>query len=91
MILGLAPLRQIRYVIEAPEFGIRAETNIDLVLAGSNETRLDYHGAVEVRHRMAARMRALFSDLAEDQARGILQRVKVRSEQRRLAHEHLLS
>ena len=39
---------------------------------------------------MASRMRGVFTEILEDQAHSILHRVKVKSEQRRLAQERLL-
>ena len=57
---------------------------------GDNETKLELRGHLDVRHRMAGRMRGLFNEIAEDQAHSLVHRVKVKAEQRRLAQERLL-
>ena len=59
-------------------------------LIGEGETKLEYRGRLDVRHRMASRMRGLFNEIAEDQAHSLVHRVKVKAEQRRLAQERLL-
>ena len=64
--------------------------SIELTPIGETETKLDYRGHLDVRHRMAARMRGLFTEIAEDQAHSLVHRVKVKAEQRRLAQERLL-
>lgn len=89
-LLELVVHQHIRYAIEAIDLGTRAETTINLLLVGINETDVGYHSVIEVQHRIAARMRGLFNEIAEGQAHSILHRVKVRSEQRRLANERLL-
>lgn len=88
-LLGIAVERQIRYVMEAGSLEARAEIAIDLIVAGDCETRLLYRSCVEAGHKTAIRMWRVFREIAEEQADSLLQRVKVRSEQRRLAHERL--
>ena len=66
------------------------EASIELVSIGEGETKLDYRGHLDVRHRMASRMRGLFNEIAEDHAHSLVHRVKVKAEQRRLAQERLL-
>ena len=78
------------HLIDALSVETRLETDIDLALAGMNETRLHYHSLLAVDNR-AVRMCHLFRDLIEEQADHILQEVKVKAEQRRLADERLLS
>ena len=89
-LLGVAAERQIRYVIEVLSLETRVETEIDLALAGMNETRLHYRSLLAAGNR-AVRMCHLFRDLIEEQADHILHQVKVKAEQRRLAHERLLT
>jgi carbon monoxide dehydrogenase subunit G len=89
-ILDYRPRQCITFAIEAPSLEVRFEGCIDLASMGEAETRLDYRGHLDVRHRMAGRMRGLFSEIAEDQAHSVVHRVKVKAEQRRLAQERLL-
>lgn len=90
-LLGLVAEQQIRYVIEARSLETSLEAAIDLALAGMNETRVHYHASVVVRHPTARRTWRLLREIAEEQADSILHRIKVKSEQRRLAHERLLA
>jgi carbon monoxide dehydrogenase subunit G len=73
-----------------PALEVHYEATIDLVPIGEGETKLDYRGHIDVRHRMASRMRGVFNEIAEDQAHSLVHRVKVKAEQRRLAQERLL-
>ena len=81
----------IAFAFDAAALEVRFEGNIVLASIGEAETRLDYRGHLDVRHRMASRMRGLFSEIAEDQAHSVVHRVKVKAEQRRLAQERLLN
>ncbi len=89
-ITELQPRQRLGYAIEGPSLEVHYEAAIDLVAIGESETKLDYRGRLDVRHRMAGRMRGLFNEIAEDQAHSLVQRVKVKAEQRRLAQERLL-
>jgi carbon monoxide dehydrogenase subunit G len=89
-ILDYRPRQCITFAVVAPSLEVRFEGCIDLASMGEAETRLDYRGHLDVRHRMAGRMRGLFSEIAEDQAHSVVHRVKVKAEQRRLAQERLL-
>ena len=84
------PSRRIGFSIDAPSLEVHYEVGIDLVPIGEAETKLDFRGHLDVRHRMASRMRGLFTEIAEDQAHSLVQRVKVKAEKRRLAQERLL-
>jgi carbon monoxide dehydrogenase subunit G len=84
------PRRRLGFVIDAPTLQVRYECSIDLVSIGERETKLDYRGHLDVRHRMASRVPGLFNEMAEDQAHSLVHRVKVKAEQRRLAQERLL-
>lgn len=86
----MVPLEQLHYSLAAPSIGLRYDVVMRLTPLSSGETRLDYHGHFDMRHRLAHRMRGLFSDLVEEHAHGLLSRVKVKAEQRRLAQERLL-
>ena len=90
MLLGLIDQRQIRYVIEAKRMAARAETTVDLVPTGQIETKLAYCELVEVGRRAGGQLRRLVKDMAEEHAHNFLHKVKVKSEQRWLAHERLL-
>jgi carbon monoxide dehydrogenase subunit G len=84
------PRQRIAFAIEAPTLEVHYECAIELISIGEAETKLDYRGHIDVRHRMAGRMRGLFNEIAEDQAHSLVHRVKVKAEQRRLAQERLL-
>ncbi len=84
------PPEYVRYAVEIPSLELRYEGSIELSMVGESETRLDYRGHMDVRHRMVGRMRGMFTELAEEHMVGIVSRVKVKSEQRRLAQERLL-
>jgi carbon monoxide dehydrogenase subunit G len=84
------PRQRIAFVIDAPTLEVHYECAIELASIGEAETKLDYRGHIDVRHRMAGRMRGLFNEIAEDQAHSLVHRVKVKAEQRRLAQERLL-
>jgi hypothetical protein len=89
-LLGIALERQIRYVIAALSLQMRVEIAIDLALAGMNETRLHYHSLLIAGHPTTVRTWRLYREIAEVQADRLLHRVKVKSEQRRLAKQRLL-
>ena len=89
-IIDFQPRQHLGYSIAAPALEVHYEATIDLVSIGEAETRLDYRGHIDVRHRMASRMRGLFSEIAEDHTHSLVHRVKVKAEQRRLAQERLL-
>jgi hypothetical protein len=89
-LLGALDHRQIRYAIEAPRLNSRLEGAIDLIPLGRSETMLDHRGAVDVEHRLAARMRGQLEELTEQYADTIVERVKTRAENRRHAQERLL-
>jgi len=84
------PRQRLGFAIEGPSLEVRYEGTIDLAPIGEGETKLDYRGRLDVRHRMASHMRGLFNEIAEDQAHSLVHRVKVKAEQRRLAQERLL-
>lgn len=87
---GLVPRQRVAFVMEVASMETRGEVTIMIASIGESETKLDYRCIIEVRHRLASRMRGLFNEILEDQAHSILHRVKVKSEQRRLAQERLL-
>jgi len=63
---------------------------LKLTAVGQSETRLDCRGSLNTQHRFAARMRGTCSQIVEGHVQGVVHRVKVRAEQRRLAQERLL-
>jgi carbon monoxide dehydrogenase subunit G len=87
----LRPRQHVTYVVEVPGFEAHYEGTIDLSVVGDGETRLDYRGHMECRHRLAHRMRGTFNEIVEEHVAGLLHRTKVRAEQRRLAQDRLLS
>ena len=89
-IVEFQPRQRLGFSIDGPSLEVRYEATIDLTSIGEGETKLDYRGHLDVRHRMASRMRGLFNEIAEDQAHSLVHRVKVKAEQRRLAQERLL-
>jgi len=66
------------------------DVSLKLTAVGTSETRLDCRGRLESPHRLAAHMRVLCRDVVERHVHGMVQRVKVRAEQRRLAEDRLL-
>lgn len=88
---SLQPREQIGFRVVAPSYDMSVDATIELKVVGEAETRLDYRGHVEVRHRMANRMRGMFNEMVEEHMHGLVSRVKVKAEQRRLAQERLLS
>jgi hypothetical protein len=66
------------------------DVSMKLTAVGQSETRLDCRGHLETGHRLAARMRGVCHEIVEGHVRGMVDRVKVRAEQRRLAEERLL-
>lgn len=84
------PLEQIAYCVSAPSLALRFQGVIDLIPVGERETRLDYRGHLDVGHQYVSRMRGLFNDITEEHVCGLIGRVKVKAEQRRLAQERLL-
>jgi carbon monoxide dehydrogenase subunit G len=89
-IVEFQPRQRLAFTIDGPALEVHYEATIDLVSIGEGETKLDYRGHIDVRHRMASRMRGVFNEIAEDQAHSLVHRVKVKAEQRRLAQERLL-
>jgi carbon monoxide dehydrogenase subunit G len=89
-ITDFRPRQRLGFTIDGPSLEVRYECAIDLTSIGEGETKLDYRGHLDVRHRMANRMRGIFNEIAEDQAHSLVHRVKVKAEQRRLAQERLL-
>jgi hypothetical protein len=63
--------------------------SIQLTAFGGSETRLQCRGHLETRHRVAAGMRRACNEVVERHVQEMIQMVKVRAEQRRLAHERL--
>ncbi len=84
------PRQRIGLAIDGPSLEVHYLAVVELTPVGETETKLDYRGHLDVRHRMASRMRGLFNEIAEDQAHSLVHRVKVKAEQRRLAQERLL-
>jgi hypothetical protein len=89
-IVEFQPRQRIGFTIDAPALEVHYRVSVELESIGDNETKVDFHGLLDVRHRMASRMRGLFNEIAEDQAHSLVHRVKVKAEQRRLAQERLL-
>ena len=89
-IVEFQPRQRLAFSIEAPSLEVSCAVVIDVASIGEGETKLDYRGHLDVRHRMASRMRGVFNEIAGDQAHSVVHRVKVKSEQRRLAQERLL-
>jgi carbon monoxide dehydrogenase subunit G len=89
-IVEFQPRQRIAFTVDAPALEVHYLVTIELAAVGDNETKLDFEGHLDVRHRMASRMRGLFNEIGEDQAHSLVQRVKVKAEQRRLAQERLL-
>jgi carbon monoxide dehydrogenase subunit G len=89
-IVEFQPRQRIAFSIDSAALEVHYEASIDLTSIGEGETKLDYRGHLDVRHRMASRMRGVFNEIAEDQAHSLVHRVKVKAEQRRLAQERLL-
>jgi carbon monoxide dehydrogenase subunit G len=90
-ITDIVPQHRLCYTIEGPALEVHAETVVELTQVGDNETKLEYRGMLDVRHRMASRMKGLFNEILEDHAHSLVHRVKVKAEQRRLAQERLLN
>ena|SRR2546423_9084525 len=89
-ITEFAPRQRIGFSVDAPSLEVRYQVTVEVAPVGDNETKLELRGHLDVRHRMAGRMRGLFNEIAEDQAHSLVHRVKVKAEQRRLAQERLL-
>jgi carbon monoxide dehydrogenase subunit G len=81
---------RLAFTIDAPALEVHSEAAIELTPMGEAETMFDYRGYLDAQHRLASRMRGLYSELAKDQADSLVHRVKVKAEQRRLAQERLL-
>jgi carbon monoxide dehydrogenase subunit G len=81
---------RIGFCIDAPSLEVRLVAVVELTPVGENETKIDYRAHLDVRHRMAGRMKGLFNEIAEDHAHSLVHRAKVKAEQRRLAQERLL-
>ena len=84
------PRQRITFSIEGPSLEVHSRATVELAPVSENETKLEYRSHLDVRHRMAGRMRGLFNEIAEDHAHSLVHRVKVKAEQRRLAQERLL-
>ena len=52
--------------LDGPSLEVRSEGAVEISPVGEGETKLDYRGHLDVRHRMAGRMRGLFNEIAED-------------------------
>lgn len=89
-IVEFQPRQHLAFTIDGPSLEVSYAVAVDLTSVGEGETKLDYRGHLDVRHRMASRMRGLFNEIVEDQAHSLVHRVKVKAEQRRLAQERLL-
>jgi len=89
-ITDIQPLHRIAFSIDAPALEVRMDAVVELTPVGENETKIEYRGHLDVRHRMAGRMKGLFNEIIEDHAHAIVHRAKVKAEQRRLAQERLL-
>lgn len=89
-IIEFRPQQRIAFRIDAPALEVHVEAALDLAPVGEGETKIDYQGHLDVRHRMASRMKGLFTEIAEDHAHSLVHRVKIKAEQRRLAQERLL-
>jgi carbon monoxide dehydrogenase subunit G len=89
-ITDIVPQQRISYSVDGPSLEVRQQSTVELTAVGDNETKLQYVGHLDVRHRMAGRMKGLFNEIAEDHAHSLVHRVKVKAEQRRLAQERLL-
>ena len=81
----------ISVAIASPSLDVEYLATIELTSVGSGDTKLSYRGHLECRHRLASRLRGMLTDMAEEHMYGVLNRAKVRSEQRRLAQDRLLS
>lgn len=80
-----------RYVVTIPQLGLRYAGTMRITPGDAKETTLDYDGGLEIDHKLAGRMRGLFSELLEEHIHGLTMRVKTRAEQRRQADERLLT
>jgi carbon monoxide dehydrogenase subunit G len=89
-VTDIQPLHRIAFFIDAPALEVRMDAVVELTPVGENETKIEYRGHLDVRHRMAGRMKGLFNEIIEDHAHAIVHRAKVKAEQRRLAQERLL-
>ena len=89
-VVEFVPLQRISFTVDGPALEVHYRVMVELAPVGESETKLDLRGHLDVRHRMANRMRGLFNEIAEDQAHSLVNRVRVKAEQRRLAQERLL-
>ena len=89
-ITDIVPWEHVSYRVDIDSLELHYEATVRLTPVGDRETKLDYRGHLESRGRMATRMKGMFSQIVEDHVAGIVRRVKVRAEQRRLAQERLL-
>ena len=85
------PNELLEYVIALPELGWLYPATMRITPAGVHESSLDYVARLELNHRLATKLRGLFSELIEEHIHGLVGRVKTRAEQRRLADERLLT
>jgi carbon monoxide dehydrogenase subunit G len=84
------PNQLLEYTVAIPELGLNYAAAMRTTPAGGSETTLHYVAYLELNHRLAAKLRGLFSELIEEHIHGLVGRVKTRAEQRRLADERLL-
>ena len=89
-ITDIQPPHRIAFSVDAPALEVRMDAVVEMTPVGQNETKIEYWGHLDVRHRMAGRMKGLFNEIAEDHAHGVVHRAKIKAEQRRLAQERLL-
>jgi carbon monoxide dehydrogenase subunit G len=89
-IIEFVPRQRLSFSVDAPAMEVHYQATVELTQVSENETKLELRAHLDVRHRMANRMRGLFNEIAEDQAHSLVHRVKVKAEQRRLAQERLL-
>ena len=90
-LLALDEPRAISVAMAGPSLDVEYRATIELTSVGSGDTKLSYRGHLESRHRLASRLRGMLTDMAEEHMYGVLNRAKVRAEQRRLAQDRLLS
>lgn len=89
-ITDIQPPYRIAFSLAAPSLEVRVNAVVELTRVGENETKIEYRSHLDVRHRMANRMKGLFNEIAEDHAHSLVHRAKIKAEQRRLAQERLL-
>lgn len=90
-LVALDEPHSITIALAGPSLDVEYHATIELTAVGSGDTKLSYQGHLECRHRLASRLRGMLTDMAEEHMYGVINRAKVRSEQRRLAQDRLLS